>query len=153
MTKTIIDEYLFYQEKYTKIYGGKTIVFMMIGGFYEAYATDSRGFDLSKISEICNLVKTKRDKKIEKVDEKNPYMVGFNIAALEKFLKILVDNGFTVVIIDQVSLPPNPKREVTGVYSPGTYINDTNSIDSNNIVCLYIEDEKQLIGNYLTCIG
>jgi len=153
MTKSIIDEYLFYQEKYTKIYGNKTIVFMMIGGFYEAYGTDTRGYDLNKISEITNLVKSKRDKKITRVDEKNPYMVGFNITALDKFLKIMIDNGFTVIIIDQVTAPPNPKREVVGIYSPGTYIGDSNLTESNNLVSIYIEDEKQITGNYLTCIG
>src|SRR5438046_928540 len=131
---TIIDEYLFYQEKYSKIYGkDNTIVFMMIGGFYEAYATETRGFDLSKISEITNFVKTKRDKKIEKVDEKNPFMIGFNCASLDKFLKMLVDSGFTVVIIDQITPPPAPKRAVTGIYSSGTYINDTSSTETNNI--------------------
>ena len=151
----IVHEYLFYQEKYEKIYGkDNTIVFLQVGGFYESYSIfPKRGFDLSKISEICNLVLTRKDKKVEVVDEKNPYMIGFNITALDKFLKILVDNGFTVIIIEQTTPPPVPKREVTGIYSSGTYINDSNSLDSNNVVCLFIEDEKQLNGTYLTCIG
>lgn len=153
MSKTIIDEYLFYHDKHVKLYGKNTIVFMMIGGFYEAYGTDTLGPDLTKISEITNLVKTKKDKTINIVDKKNPYMMGFNITALDKFLKILVDNGFTVVIVDQVTPPPKPKRAITGVYSAGTYISGSMTNDSNNIVSLYIEDEKQLNGNYLTCIG
>jgi len=153
MPKTIIDEYFFYQEKYTKLYGNNTIVFMMIGTFYEAYATNNRGYNLSTISEITNLVKTRKDKKIELIDEKNPYMVGFNINALDKFLKILVDNGFTVIIIDQITPPPNPKRAVTGIYSSGTYLNDITLSESNNIVSIYMEDEKQLNGQYELCIG
>lgn len=151
---TIIDEYLFYQEKYAKMYGKEnTIVFMQIGGFYECYSTENRGFDLSKISEITNLVKTKRDKKLDFVNEKNPYMTGFTISALDKFLKLMVDAGLTVIIISQITPPPSPKRAVTGIYSAGTYINDTNSAESNNIVSLYIEDENQMTGGYLTCIG
>ena len=153
MTKTIIDEYFFYQEKFTKTYGNMTIVFMMIGGFYEAYATEKQGFELSTISEITDIVKTKKNKKIDKVDNKNPYMVGFNNAALDKYLKILIDHGFTVVIIDQITPPPNPKRAVTGIYSAGTYVHDSNSLDSNNIVSIYIEDEKQINGGHLSCIG
>ena len=153
INKTIIDEYLFYQSKYVKLYGKTTVVFMMVGGFYEAYGTDDEGPDLSKISEITNLVKTKKDKTIENVSKKNPYMMGFNNAALDKFLKILVDNQYTVIIVDQVTPPPKPKRAVTGIYSPGTFINNNSSIDSNNIISIYLEDEKQITGNYLTCIG
>ncbi|AYV76959.1 MAG: DNA mismatch repair ATPase [Barrevirus sp.] len=153
MNKTIVDEYLFYQDKYEKVYGKKTIVFMMIGGFYEAYSTDTLGPDLSKISEITNLVKTKKDKSIAEVNKKNPYMMGFNVTALDKFLKMLVDSGFTVIIIDQVTPPPKPKRAITGIFSAGTYINNTDS-KSNYIVSLYIEDEKQSNNtSYLTCIG
>ena len=153
MSKTIIDEYLFYHDKYVKLYGKNSIVFMMVGGFYEAYSTDTLGPDLSKISEVTNLVKTKKDKTVSSVTKKNPYMMGFNNAALDKFLKILVDNGFTVVIIDQITPPPKPKRAVTGVYSAGTFLNNNTSIDNNNIISIYVEDEKQFNGNYLTCVG
>ncbi len=153
MSKNILHEYFFYQEKYTKTYDNNTIIFMRIGDFYEAYATEDKGFDLSKISEVTNLVKTKKDKKIERVDEKNPYMMGFHYTSLNKFLKIMVDNGFTVVIVDQITPAPNPKRAVTGIYSAGTYVHDADSTDSNNIVSIYIEDEKQMNGGYLSCIG
>lgn len=153
MANTIVDEYIFYHDKHVKLYGTKTIVFMMVGGFYEAYSTDELGPDLTKISEITNLVKTKKDKTIQNVSKKNPYMMGFNITALDKFMKILIDNGYTVVIIDQVTPPPKPKRAITGIYSAGTYINASGGQDMNNIVSIYIEDEKQLNGSYLTCIG
>jgi DNA mismatch repair protein MutS len=152
---TIHDEYLFYQEKYEKKYGkNKTIVFMQVGSFHEAYGTDTRGYNLTEISELLNIILTKKDKKIKEVSEKNPYMIGFPSVALNKYLKVLIDNGFTVVIIDQTTPPPNPKREITGIYSPGTYIQESFSPDSNNIVCLYIEDELQKNGyQSLTCIG
>lgn len=154
MSKTVIDEYFFYQEKYSKLYNENTIVFMMIGGFYEAYSTNTRGFDLNKISEVAGLVKTKRDKKIDTVDMKNPYMVGFKNESLTKYLKILIDSGFTVVVVSQITPPPNPKRAVTGVYSIGTYIDEnSNPTDNNNIISMYIDDEKQLDGGYLSCIG
>ena len=110
---TIHDEYLFYQEKYEKKYGkNKTIVFMQVGSFHEAYGTDTRGYNLTEISELLNIILTKKDKKIKQVNEKNPYMLGFPSVALSKYLKVLIDNGFTVVIIDQVTPPPNPKRLV-----------------------------------------
>lgn len=153
MSKGILKEYFFYQEKYVKLYGIKTIVFMRIGDFFEAYATNNQGYDLAQISEITNLVRTRKDKTIDTVDEKNPYMMGFQHASLHKFLKIMVDSGLTVVVVDQVTPPPNIKREVTGIYSAGTYIGDSEAIDSNNLLSIYIENEKQLDGNYLICIG
>lgn len=150
---TIIDEYLAYQEKYVKKYGQKTVVFEMIGSFYEAYATNTRGYKLAEVAEKLNLILTRKDKKIDKIDEKNPLMLGFPAVAIEKYLKLLVDDGFTVVIVDQVTPPPNPKRKVTGVYSPGTYIHEHMNQDSNNIVSLFIEDEIQKDGSVLMCIG
>jgi DNA mismatch repair protein MutS len=150
MTKTILDEYFFYHDKNVKLYGNMTIVAMQIGGFYECYATPTKGCDMTKLCEATNLVKA--NKKETHHGEKL-FMAGFNTAALDKFLKLLVDNGFTVVVISQTTTPPNPKRAITGIYSPGTYITGTDTVESNNIVSLFIEDEKQLLGEYLTCVG
>ena len=152
MSKGILHEYFFYQEKYTKIYGNTVLCVFRSGEFYEIYATNTRGYDLTKVSDVTNLVKTRKDKKME-VSEKNPYLMGFHYLSLQKFLKILVDNHFTVVVVDQITPAPNPKRAVTGIYSADTNINDNDSTDSNNIVSIYIEDEKQLNGAYLSCIG
>src|SRR5271165_4205198 len=124
---SIIQDYFAYQEEYTKLYGSDTIVFMRIGDFYEAYQTNERGFDLSRIAEATDLTKTKKNNNIEEVSDKNPHMMGFIYVALRKFLKKLVNKGFTVVIVDQVTAAPHPKREVTGVYTAGTYIDDNNN--------------------------
>ena len=151
---TIIDEYLYHQEKYAKKYGSdNTIVFMQIGAFQEAYATNTRGFDLKKLSDLLNLTCTKKDKGVKEVSEKNPYLLGYPIVAHEKYLNRLVSNGYTVVIFEQTTPPPDPKRELTGIYSPGTYINETFTHESNNVMSIYIEDERQINGSFLICIG
>ena len=99
------------------------------------------------MSELLNIVVTKKNKSIEKVSLKNPYLMGFPSVALEKFLNILLDNNFTVVIIDQVTPPPKPKREVTGIYSPGTYINNLSTdSDSNFILSIFVNEEKYFKG-------
>ncbi len=149
---TIIDDYLAYQEQYTKKYGEKTLVIEMVGSFYEAYATNTRGYKLIEIAEKLNLILTRKDKRFA-VDESNPLMLGFPAVAVEKYLKLLIDEGFTVVVVDQVTPPPNPKRKVTAVYSMGTYIHQNLSQDSNNIMSIYIEDEIQKDGGILMCIG
>jgi len=136
----LIEEYFDYQKKYQEKYGYQTIVLMQVGSFHEAYQTMDKGFDLHKIGDILNIIVSKRNKSISTVDLKNPYMMGFPSISLQKFLKILVDNSFTVVIIDQVTPPPHPKREITGIYSVGTYYNEISNPDSNNIISIYIEE-------------
>jgi DNA mismatch repair ATPase MutS len=144
ITKSNIhDEYLFYYEKYQKKYGNKALVLMPVGSFHEAYATDNRGPDLFKLSEILNIVCTRKDKSVEQIDEKNPYMLGFPSVALSKFLKILIDNKFTVIVIDQTTLPPKPQREITGIYSPSTFI-DGNSIENKYLMIIYIEINRAI---------
>ncbi len=143
----IIEEYFRLYEKYSFKYGkANTILFLQVGSFHEAYQTDTQGFELQKISDILNIIVSKRNKSINEVSNKNPYMMGFPSITLQKFIKILIDNGFTIVIGDQITPPPNPKRAITHIYSPGTYLDDTTP-DVNNIFSVYIEaiNNKNLI--------
>jgi DNA mismatch repair ATPase MutS len=151
---TIIDEYLYYQEKYEKTYGkNKVVVLYQNGSFHEIYGTETRGCDLKVVTGLLNIILTRKDKSINKIDETNPFMAGFPTVSLGKYLKILIDNDYTVIVVDQTTPPPNPKREITGIYSPGTHIAGEIKPDSNNIISIYIEEEKQLYGNILLCIG
>jgi len=152
--KTIVEEYLLLQEKYSKIYNkDKTIILMQVGGFHEAYATKTRGFNLHKLGTILKTVVSKKNKKITEVSEKNPYMMGFPLVATPKYIQMLINNNFHVIKIDQVTEVPNPKRAITGIYSPGTYIDDINSQDSKNILSVFIEEIKQLNNSYILHIG
>jgi DNA mismatch repair protein MutS len=136
----IIEEYFRLYESYSNKYGkSNTIFFLQVGSFHEAYQTLVQGFDLQKISDILNIIVSKKNKSIPEVSNKNPYMLGFPSITLQKFLKILIDAGFTVVIGDQITPPPNPRRAITGVFSPGTYLDD-NTPDVNNILSIYIEE-------------
>ena len=151
---SIIKQYFDYQFKFEDKYGeNKTIVLMQVGSFHEAYSTEDRGYNLHELSDLLNLICTRRDKSIKEISMKNPEMLGFPSVALPKYLKTLVDNGYTVIIIDQVTPPPHPKRKVTGVYSSGTYIQEQHSPDSNNIVSIYLEEEKQMDGSFLLAVG
>ena len=151
--KESLNEYFFYHDKYTKIYGENTVVLYRSGDFYEIYGLLDKAPNMLKISETTNMAKTRKKKAVDIIDMDNPYMMGYNHTSHQKFLKLLVEGGFTCIVVDQVTPPPKPKRAVTGVCSAGTYINDTETQDSNNIISIYIEDEKQLNGTYLSCIG
>jgi DNA mismatch repair protein MutS len=116
---------------------------MQVGSFFEAYSTDTRGPNLFKLSELINIVCTRKDKSLDKIDEKNPYMLGFPTVAISKFLKILIDNQYTVILIEQTTPPPNPQRTITGIYSPSTFI-DNVSIESKYLMIMYIEINQSL---------
>jgi DNA mismatch repair protein MutS len=116
---------------------------MQVGSFFEAYQTMEDGYELSKISSLLNVILSKKNKSIPTVDRKNPYMLGFPVPVIGKYMKVLMDNGFTIVLIEQTTPPPNPKREITGIYSPGTYIEpDSESVSSDNkyVLSLYLEE-------------
>jgi DNA mismatch repair protein MutS len=155
----ILDEYLLYHDTYVNKYGKKTLVLMQVGSFYECYGIiknkdDSwKGPNLSQISEILNIVCTRKDKSVSEISEKNPYMLGFPLVATNKFINILMENGYTIIIVDQVTPPPKPKREVTNIYSPGTYIEGQQKPDTNYIVSIYLEEETQKNTKSLLCSG
>jgi len=135
-----ITEYFQYQHKYTNIYGKLTIFLMQVGSFFEAYQTLTDGYDLQKLSNILNIIVSKKNKSIITVDKKNPYMLGFPCYAASKFIKILIDHGYTIIIMEQVTPAPNPKREITGIYSPSTYIDEISSPDNNFMLTVLLEE-------------
>jgi len=131
----ILDDYIAYQNTYSQKYGDKTIVVIQVGDFFELYAyygTDSSsqleegsmiGPDLPRICDICNLQLTRKNKSIIEATSKNPMMAGFPLYILSKHVQTLTSAGYTVVVVRQVTPPPNPKRDVTDVFSPATQLN------------------------------
>ncbi len=154
MHKSIIEEYLSDHEFFTNKYNGKVIVLIQVGSFFECYSTKSRGPDLQQISQLINIVCTKRDKSEPIVSEKNPFMMGFPLVSSQKFINILIKNNYTVVLKEQTTLPPDPKRSITNIYSAGTYIDNTDiQPSSNNLIVVYLVNEKQRNNNYMLCSG
>ena len=149
----IVHEYLNYHDQYSQKYGSKTLVLMQVGSFYECYQTLDRGPNLKDIASMLNIVCTRKDKKENEISTSNPIMCGVPCIASNKFIKLLINNGYTIIVIDQVTPPPKPVRKITGIYSPGTYIENLDSADSNYIVCLYFEEEVQKFGFNLLCCG
>lgn len=150
---SITERYIHEYNKYKKQYGLKALVLMQVGSFYEMYATDTIGPDLKSIADLLNTVCTKKDKSIKDVSISNPYLVGFPMVATDKFLSILIKNGYTLIMIDQVTPPPDPVRKVTNIYSPSTYIGTTNTIENNYAAFLYFEYEQQKNNINLLCTG
>ena len=155
----LIDDYLDYQKQYEKKYGPKTIILMQVGGFFECYAIDNEdektnSENLYFICDFMNIQISRKNKNIQKITRSNPLMAGFPLLAIDKFIQILLSNKFTVVLIEQVTPPPEPERKITNIYSPGTNINYGLSEESSNLVSVYIEGIK-VLKNHKTniCVG
>jgi DNA mismatch repair protein MutS len=141
--------------KYNKIYGTKSILLMQVGHFHEAYQTDTEGPNLDAISDITGVIRTKKNKSIKETTRKSPYMLGFPSFVLNKYIKLLIDESYSVIIFDQFDLPDSTKktRKLVGIYSKGTYIDDLKS-DSNYMMSIYIEEnEDYKYKNMIICSG
>jgi len=137
---TIQEEYKMYQKKYELEYGEKTIPLMQVGSFWEIYGISDDFNKMKNISELLNVVMTKKNKNIIDVSINNPYLIGFPLFAQDKFIPILINQDYTLVFIEQVTEPPNPKREVTKILSKGLYENSPEL--SNNLVCIYNDNSN-----------
>jgi len=149
--------YLKFQEKYEKIYGEKCICFMQVGSFYEIYSLKKEGY-MQNVCDIMGIIVS--NKNIG--SEINPYMAGVPDHGVKKFLDRLIVENYTVVIIDQIG-PKNSrgeyeKREVTKILSKSNVdiffeINDHDKSESNNLLSIYIEEEKTLQGKSVISVG
>ena len=131
---SFLDYYFESQKHYETLHGEFTIVLIQKGKFYECYQYDNVG----KAMEFAQLINTTLTvlNKNKPISDSNPHMAGFQIGFIDRNLPILLDNNYTVVVIDED--PNNTQlRSVKAVFSPGTYI-DNNQV-SNNIVCVYID--------------
>jgi DNA mismatch repair protein MutS len=143
----IIDDYLNYLDEYIIKYGDNTIIFMQVGSFFELYSIDENSKYLYNISDICNIQISKKNKNIKEISRNNPLMCGFPLYVVNKYVQLLLQKKYTIVLIEQITEPPEPKRKITEIISPSTNIN-INSKNSNYIMVLYYEeiDNNLLIG-------
>lgn len=129
----------------------KILVLMAVGSFHECYNTDEDGPDLHTIGEKLDMIVTQKNKS-KPLTTTNPRMMGFPSYIVDDAIEKIISIGYTVVRIDQTTEPPNPKREVVGIYSASTHINSNTNIN-NNIVCITIDGLKLKTNSPLLCIG
>ena len=140
----LIDDYIKYTHKYKEIYG-KSVVLMQVGSFYELYGLNNdEGADVDEICGILEIKCTKKNSTIPEISRKNPKMAGIPLYVLDKYVDILYENGYTIILVEQVTPPPEPKREVTRILSPGTTSNET-TYENNYLMSLYFS-----IGSYMS---
>jgi DNA mismatch repair protein MutS len=172
----LVKDYFEIHDYYSGIYGkDRTIILMQVGSFHEVYSTvnnnnniDELGLNLVLLADQLNIICTKKNSNLP-ISKSNPRMMGFPSSVVHNYIDKLIDLNYTIVLIDQVSEPPNPKREVTSIFSPGTYLNKQtsnsfyllsividkikNNISSNDILSLNKIKNKSNTNNYNLCIG
>ena len=148
----IYEDYIKYHNEYIKKYGSQTIVFLEVGSFFELYAVPNSekkedddgknsfiGCDMNAISRILDIQITRKNKKIKEATIHNPLMAGFPSHSMGKYRDKLLNEGYSIILIEQVTKPPNPERKVTEILSPGTVIDAYNPCDTNHLVSIYID--------------
>lgn len=137
------DEYFECLKVHQEKYGPKTILLYMVGHFHEIYGIDNDTQQLGCIHQVAELLGvqiTRKNKKILENNIKNPLMWGFPSIALDRYIDIFLEHNYTVVVVDQVTPPPNVQRKVTSIKSPGTYISGRGP-NHNYLLSIYIERE------------
>ena len=150
-TNAFYEEYESYTQKSKKIYGENAVVFLQCGMFYEMYCctdepykTSDTLLDIRKIAELLDLSVTKKNKNIPEVSKSNCLMAGFPVSSHSKYICLLTRNNYTVIVVSQVTPAPNPKREITGIYSAGTTMDDVVPAETNYVMTLFCEEVRDL---------
>ena len=140
---SVARDYLERTALYKSEYGERTIVLMQVGSFFEVYGlrdlstkkiTGSEIEDFAKICEL-NLGETKN-----KVDGVEVVLAGFKDAFVEKYIKKMQEQSYTVVVIEQQEnkVTKEITRVLYAIYSPGTYFSEESVKITNIISCVWL---------------
>jgi len=145
--KRLLTEIYFELQRYFEDrYGENTVVLMEIGSFFEVYEVNTPDLHIGKakeIAEFLNIQLTKKNKSILEVSISNPLMAGVPNFALERYLARLVQSKkYTVVLVRQKGEPPNLKRYISNIISPGTNFEYVAQARENYLVSLIVGQNR-----------
>lgn len=153
MEGSVIDEYFKIYKESVKQYGEKTVVLIEFGSFYEIYSIENENEKLGNaniISEIIRCDFTSKNKAKRASDgystRSNPDFCGFGTAFLRKYIPPLLNENYTVVVINQLEDAKSKrgktvKRGITAVYSPTLKSPEFETINDaeSNLIGIFIE--------------
>lgn len=122
---TMIDEYFHIYNEKVKEYGENIAVLMECGTFMEIYELDNQNEKMGnayKISKVLNLNYANKNGDLTCNNRSYPNFIGFTTNCMSKYLPVLLENDYTVIVISQLESSQNKKgkllkRGVTGIYS------------------------------------
>lgn len=129
-------------------YGKRTVVLHQTGSFYEMYKVENENEKIGnadEIAEIINIAYSKKNK-IEKSTRSHPNFAGFTKIYLSKYITPLLENDYTIVIVDELEKSSEAKgklikRGITAVYSQCLKSPDfqTSHDTENNLTSIFLE--------------
>lgn len=135
----LIENYFELQKAAEAKYGKNTAIFIEVGSFYEIYEAEGIG-KAQEISKILNILLTRKNKSIPDITIKNPSLCGIPSVSLEKHLeRIISENIWTIILVKQISTPPNVQRKIERIISPGTNVDFIQQDNYNFIGSIYAE--------------
>lgn len=136
-------EYEYFWNQYRPKYGPNTAIFLLVGKFYELYdiqdpETGETQFNVRDIADFLTIQLTV--KRGEAPGGKDILFAGVPEQVLHKWAGRLTDNGWTVVVVDQVKDRAGnvTRREVTRILSPGTHWENASSTITPSIVGIWM---------------
>lgn len=144
----------FYTElvKMYELYGLKTCLLYQVGKFFESYGFEDEFGTFGNYKDIAKLTLLKIVYGDRQATYSSPQYIGFQTDFEEKYIDVLVRNGYTVAVYIQTTKgstnqgentfnKENGIRVLRNIISPSTYIDSTleYSAASKNIIALYIE--------------
>jgi DNA mismatch repair protein MutS len=152
---TLYDEYEYYLQKYSKEFGLDTVVCYQCGGFYEIYSINDGAVNTDNLADVLGIEVSKRNKNKKDVSRENCAMMGWPVHVMDKFVQLLVEHNYTIVIVNQIDKnklndsdikfksklkgKDSVERFVSQIVSKGTYTK-------------HLSVEEQSSGKYIMCI-
>ena len=138
-------EYIELYQTYTKKYGPKTAIFLMVGSFYELYDIQDQetGETQANVREIVDYLGIQLSNKKGDVGQgKDGLFAGFPDYVMHKWAGRLTSNGWTVIIVDQIKDAKGKvkERKVSRILSPSTHMEQTSSTETPYVATLYMEE-------------
>lgn len=141
LSKALSEEYFNFEREYKKQYGDKVTVLMAIGSFYDILEYPTNPSSLEHIASLLNITVGGKNKGTEL-----PYFVGFPKVAISKYMPLLIDDGYTVVMVEESKIIQGGKgkdaikRKVNGVYSSSVYpMHILDNSKENSLMSIVIE--------------
>ena len=157
---TLVEQYIVYTRDHKQEYGERTVVLLHCGSFYEIYGCSTSGGDIygSRMvdaAETCSLRITRKTQKTTVTGDAlqilmpgtehdrvvfDWYQAGFQLPYLEKYVAMLVQDGWTVPVYQQIgsSKEDDIRRELLQVFTPGTTFLEDDVAVSNTIACIWM---------------
>lgn len=148
LSKSLVNEYFNFEKKYEKEYGEGVCVLMQVGSFYEIYGYitgNDKTNVKAKIQELAtclNLIIGSKKREAEYL----PNFIGFPKVSLAKYIQVLIDKCYTVVLIDEKKVGSKTVRYENGVYTSTIYpihLIESESRD-NSLLSIVIELYKPI---------